>query len=123
MLSPRAAASLLMGKKHLTFIGAESIREHVDFGNDLAALMHGCLLLRTGVEWQYIPGAPPRVVVSSWFKEPVFFVLFAPDTVQNRLATAAIALKYGAGQALCDLASRRVEGPIVMLARRAMATA
>ncbi len=46
---------------------------------------------------------------------PSFLVLFAPDTLENRIATAVIAVKYGGTKGLCDLGRRQVEAPIVML--------
>ncbi len=52
MLSPQAAAGLLMGEKHLTFIGAERFQEHRGFLSDMVALMPECLLFRTQAEYQ-----------------------------------------------------------------------
>jgi hypothetical protein len=112
MLTAQAAASLLMGKKHLTFIGAERIQPHAEFRDDLMALT-GCRLFRTRAEFK--PGAPGIRVGTAVTRDPVYFVVFTPDTLEGRIATAAVVLKHYGDNVLHAIVRRQVEEPIVGL--------
>jgi hypothetical protein len=99
-LDSREAATLLMGKQHLAFMGCAQVTEHRDFMRDLTEVLPGEVAVFTvTAEYRFVVDHPPKSFLAAPKPGagPAYFLAFAPISETAVIATTAVMVVNGGG--------------------------